>query len=273
MFVLAVSLGIVSLESCKKCKCQDPGNPDCENYDPCHGKSEVKATFIKGNQWTPAETFFGTFDYVHDKDSVYSNSSRFRFSALTPNAKYTWKLGAETITDSTFVRSFSNVPEGWYEARLVVESEPNKQCFPDDNGKDTLVKRWYMMPRNKFPIIGAYKVLFEGATDSSIIQVRPWEISAATQTGNYKVIDFQSEFAICLLNFRNGKDTLTHFSFKRDAQIISGHWIGFNDKPNRGFPFQGYVRLDGNQVEAEYQFEEFSQTEPRLIKFKGRKIE
>ena len=233
----------------------------------------LKLLFQGGGNGHLRQVFFGVDDYVHDKDSVYSNNSRFRFSALTPSATYTWKLGSETITDSTFARRFSGVPEGWYEARLIVEAEPNKQCFPNDDGKDTLVKRWYMMPRNKLPIIGAYKVLFEGATDSSIVQVRPWEISTATSQRNHEIIDFQSEENICLLNFTNTADTLTNFEFRSRPQILSGHWIGFNDKTTRGFPFQGYMRLDGNQVSAEYQFEEFSQTEPRLIKFKGRKIE
>ena len=39
-------LGLLALQSCKEeCPCDDPTNPNCDNYDPCYGKKPITADF------------------------------------------------------------------------------------------------------------------------------------------------------------------------------------------------------------------------------------
>lgn len=43
--IIIITILLLSLQSCKDC-CEDPTNPDCENYDPYYGKHKTSAHFI-----------------------------------------------------------------------------------------------------------------------------------------------------------------------------------------------------------------------------------
>ena len=44
LFVLIIGL-FTTCRKDKEISCNDIENPDCPNYDPCHGKSQVNADF------------------------------------------------------------------------------------------------------------------------------------------------------------------------------------------------------------------------------------
>ncbi|HHB79806.1 MAG TPA: hypothetical protein ENK85_11290 [Saprospiraceae bacterium] len=67
---------------------------------------------------------------------------RVAFTALEEDAKYTWKIGSETLHTQTVVRSHFPVHEV-VPITLIVEKEPNSLCFPDDDGIDTLTRFLY----------------------------------------------------------------------------------------------------------------------------------
>ena len=110
--ILSLSLvALLALGSCKKEKpCQDPSNPDCENYDPCYGKKAPSADFIIG-QSSP-QSYFGmaSFEFISDDTLFFPFFWPFTFMAKEQGAE----LGAETITSRRFTRGFSNAGLGYF---------------------------------------------------------------------------------------------------------------------------------------------------------------
>ena len=277
VFVIACLL--LSLPACKEKDCDDPQNPDCGNYDPCWGKKPVTADFIFGRTTATPEPINGV-DYPICEDTIFMAGAEDRrgrdygvlmkFQALEPNAKYTWKLGAETINKKEFERWFikSGLP-GVYQATLIVEKTPDAACFPLDDGKDTITRKFTLMPHYQLPIMGKYKVLFEGSKDSTIIEIQPWEISSSTQFRNYKIVDSASVQYTTLINFQNKRDTVTHFLFDG---FPTGNHIYLFDSPSDHHPHSGKVDLKGSQIAATYHYG--ASWDGSLVKysFKGRKL-
>jgi len=267
------------LGSCCKEQCQDPQDPECGNYDPCWGKKPVTADFIFGRTTATPEPINGV-EYPICEDTIFMAGAEDRrgrdygvlmkFQALEPNAKYTWKLGAETINKKEFERWFikSGLP-GVYQATLIVEKTPDAACFPLDDGKDTITRKFTLMPHYQLPIMGKYKVLFEGSKDSTIIEIQPWEISSSTQFRNYKIVDSASVQYTTLINFQNKRDTVTHFLFDG---FPTGNHVYLFDNINQYCPWGGKIDLNGIYIEGKYSIGlPFNNTEQKM-KFKGRKL-
>ena len=272
--ILSLTL-LCMLGSCCKEQCHAPQNPECGNYDPCWGKKPVTADFIFGGL-AP----INYPDYTICPDTIFMSGGEDRrgldygvvmkFQALEPNAKYTWKLGAETINEKEFERWFikSGLP-GVYQATLIVEKTPDAACFPLDDGKDTITKKFTLMPHYQLPIMGKYKVLFEGSKDSTMIEIQPWEVSSATQFKNYKIVDSASVRYTTLINFQNKKDTVTHFLFDG---LPTGNHIYFSDAPSSYNPHSGKIDLIGNAIIGNYHYGNAFWNTLVKYSFKGRKL-
>jgi hypothetical protein len=288
-FKLAILLqGIILLgtfHSCKKDKCNDPTNPDCENYDPCYGKSPVKAEIKMG----PIHRFMEVNGYENfmNEDTIFCapanevNSNFFRtmlqyigFKCPTPGVKTTWKLGAEIINDSFFARFFEEDKGimGKYQVSLIVEKEPDVKCFPFDDGKDTLVKTFEFVPNYELPIMGVYRVLFEGDTDSTTLEIRPWAFKEGSWgEKNFEIVSTKSTTCMALINFRNCQDTFAHFDL---MCTYTGNRIQFGDFPESASPSAGKVNLNKNNIEGNYFAAHKIKNIPyKQYKFKGRKIQ
>ncbi len=280
-----VSLILIVAQGCCKEKCNDPNNPNCENYDPCYGKSPVIASMKMGfmNTYMPVngDEYFINEDSifcapVDDKGQLYWAPHRqyLGFKCMTPGAKTTWKLGSETITDSIFGRLFPSNKGimGKYTVSLMVEKQPNSRCFPLDDGKDTLVKTFTFVPNTELPIMGVYKVLFEDEKDSSIVEIRPWAFQEGSFTEkNFKIATTQSNGEIALINFRNLKDTFTNLGL---VCTYTGHNIQFGDMALYNTPSKGNIKLNHNILTGEYWSNHTLKNIPyRKFKFKGRKIQ
>ncbi len=280
-----VSLILIVAQGCCKEKCNDPNNPNCENYDPCYGKSPVIASMKMGfmNTYMPVngDEYFINEDSifcapVDDKGSLFWEPHRqyLGFKCMTSGAKTTWKLGSETITDSIFGRLFPSNKGimGKYTVSLMVEKQPNSRCFPLDDGKDTLVKTFTFVPNTELPIMGVYKVLFEGEKDSSIVEIRPWAFREGSFVEkNFKIATTQSNGTIALLNFRNMKDTFTNLGL---VCTYTGHNIQFGDMALYNTPSKGSIKIDHDELTAEFwSSHELKNIPYRKYKFKGRKIQ
>jgi hypothetical protein len=155
LLLLMIGLG----SQCKK-KCYDLSNPDCENYDPCFSKQATNADFkieeLVGSHW-------------FETDSVNGRLNTIRFTATQTAASYTWLIGSEVIHDKSFTRT--RFPANrWINITLIIQRTPDKQCFPNDDGIDTLVKKMYVwhdeiewdptlsyrMLVHPFPVYGTY---------------------------------------------------------------------------------------------------------------------
>lgn len=189
LFVLTCFGILLTAESCKK-ECHDKSNPDCENYDPCYGQEPVTAKIEIGQFFPVANPEFTNVSILEEKFIA----GYIHFNCPVPNAKYTWTLGAETITSQKFERSFDEtLPKGTYTVKLVIEKEPNKSCFPTDDGVDTFIKTFELVPVCQTLTIGIFKGVWEGSTDSTLFSIRPVDYNNRKDScnmSNYQFVNF-----------------------------------------------------------------------------------
>lgn len=118
--------------SCKKVQ------PDLNNLD-CGCAHEVSADFtmeeIVGGSFPESYENFWTFT-----DTTFSEKT-VRFTALEEGASYKWYMGSEIVNQKQVKRYFSSSFDNQIlPITLVVKKKPNKICFPNDDGYDSITK-------------------------------------------------------------------------------------------------------------------------------------
>ncbi len=171
---------LTELGSCKK-KCFDKSNTECENYDPCFDKKVTSAQFVieeylfnwDGKDiWIESDTFNGS-----------KSSSKIRFRALNDADSFIWEIGADKFHTKTVIRS--SFPENLHDnvSLIVINKQPNKRCFPLDDGRDTSIHKIYTWPEEKYwdvnlkqnvfnhpnPIKGFYKGYYESKPNAEVV--------------------------------------------------------------------------------------------------------
>ena len=144
---LLLLLGLAAISAaCKPCDdptnpecenyCDDPANPDCFNYDPCLGKKPVSANFKIYERSQDPSMPVGWVDY--DTDTLRGWGAEV--VADEENAfTYEWIIGSERLGGRSITRS--NFPEGRPLAvTLIVVREPNEDCFPGEDARDTVTR-------------------------------------------------------------------------------------------------------------------------------------
>jgi hypothetical protein len=145
LIILLAGMALV-LNSCKEdCpSCQDPTNPDCENYDPCFGKTTINSYFMveRGSNGFPPPPQWCT-DIISKSDTFSSTTIRFKVPSGNPGSTYEWQVGSEVTarTDDEFQVSFyddlqENGWERFIPVTLTIRS-PVNNCL--DNPADTLI--------------------------------------------------------------------------------------------------------------------------------------
>lgn len=129
--VLLALLGalVFLLEGCG----DEPQKPNtCKDLSPISAKFTITESFQGGypNGWK-----------VYDSDTI--GSQYVTFTALEEGAKYEWTLGSETITKKSFSRYGLPIGQN-VTVSLKVTKEPNKACFPTDDGVDYLERKFYV---------------------------------------------------------------------------------------------------------------------------------
>ncbi|MDL5051455.1 hypothetical protein QQ054_36225 [Oscillatoria amoena NRMC-F 0135] len=203
--LLIISVSLLFVVSCKpdKQECHDPSNKDCDNYDPCYGQNPVKAEILLA-QKGDLGAFVGEYVVYINEDNRFPKTE-IRFSCPLEGAKYTWTLGAETISSQTFERNFFSVPFGSYSVKLIVEKAPNKQCFPTDDGLDTFIKTFEIVPVCSLAITGVFKGKWDNSIlDSGLISLRSFNTSINS-------FDSCTLGAFRLTNLQGKNDTLEAF--------------------------------------------------------------
>jgi hypothetical protein len=161
VFTILLLVLIPFLNSCCK-KCQDPSNPDCENYDPCFSEKPVSASF------KIFETASGPVSYWKDYETDTVGSSYPKFVADIKDAEeYEWIIGAKTYNGKSVSLSFIGVPDkSVIPITLIVKKKPNKDCNPNDDGVDTVTRN--MVIANECKLFSVFeKYRFHGSfTDS-----------------------------------------------------------------------------------------------------------
>lgn len=197
MRILIFLISVLLLSACKKDgepQCCDPYNPDCVNYDPCLFESEVSAAFVieefMGNAVPDSLTYYNT-------ESLIFSRRVLRFRAIDEDGyDYKWHLGTEVVSGPSLVRQFDETVEFGTEitVSLVIEKVPNLNCFPMDDGRDSLSKTFTVVDYCDLPIQGRFKGLFHEApnsaggidipTDSTIIEITYIDFTVGTCSTN-----------------------------------------------------------------------------------------
>ncbi|HYG14880.1 MAG TPA: hypothetical protein VEC12_03935 [Bacteroidia bacterium] len=239
--------------SCKRkdAPCYDPANPKCVDYDPCYGTKPVIAEIKLSQRAAPSRTDELGKLYI-DEQNIFPQV-QIKFDTPLEGAKYTWILGTETITTKSFERHFFTAPFGTYSVKLIVEKEPNKNCYPTDDGKDTLVKTFQIVPICQLQSSGVFKGKWENTPDSAIITVRTYNDGSFTDSCNFGITRF--------INLQGINDTIVSSCIISNPELI-------NYDPGT-IPL-GNLNLKINPVDKSVVIDYFMFNERRI--FRGRKI-
>jgi hypothetical protein len=162
-FFLLLSASLL-LAACKPCDdptnpecenyCDDPANPDCFNYDPCFNQTEVSADFEMA-EILGSIVGLDTIIYIETDTALRGNFVRFRAAQLAD--RYEWHVGSDPrVFNSQEFRLFFQDPTQLL-ITLIVERKANTDCFPNDDGLDTLTKRLVIVPKEQSAIVGTYR--------------------------------------------------------------------------------------------------------------------
>ncbi|MBI3234192.1 MAG: hypothetical protein HYZ42_09155 [Bacteroidetes bacterium] len=241
-------LGSLLCNSCSH-KCQDETNEECENYNPCWDQKPVTAGIdIYWDQY-----FAPAMEY---HDSVYLNSMPLTFNSPIDANSYEWILGAETLSVQKFKRTFKLAPPGMYSVKLKIKKQPNKACFPDDDGEDTKTQNFYIVPSVcQFQTYGHFKVLFEGSTDSTIVSLRGWNYNTgSTADSCYD--------GLKVINFDQQNDTIDMSGYNDWTNLYIQLYYAGTDGPSDGY----FKITNQGTFESEYTINF------KRKRFKGRKL-
>lgn len=159
LFLLTSLLLAIAVQSCKK-ECHDHTNPKCENYNPCFGKFPALADF------TISEVVSG---FPNETEEVF-RMSYVQFSAKQEFESYQWVIGNHNDTFYTRTCGLKDFPEGeTITVRLVGKRKPNTDCFPNDDGIDTVYKTFKVTAGDSLmPIVGEYEGYYEGNPNKKV---------------------------------------------------------------------------------------------------------
>lgn len=133
-------LSILFIHSCKREKpCDDPKDPNCENYDPCYGKKPVEADF--GIYEVIGEGI--KLDHILDETDTILSRNGVLFKPKKAYDKVTWLIGAETLEQTEVYRE--GFASGWIKVTMIAEILDKDQCLLVKNRVDTLSKQFYVL--------------------------------------------------------------------------------------------------------------------------------
>ncbi|MDX2284340.1 MAG: hypothetical protein NW241_09265 [Bacteroidia bacterium] len=170
---------LLLLAACKPCDdpanpecpnyCVDETNPKCPNYDPCWDQLEVSAAFVMEEE-VGSFAYVDTLYYLATDTALEGNHVWFR--ALQEAERYEWKIGTDSriFNKREFALFFRDPAE--VQVTLAVQRTPNTQCYPGDNGLDTVRRRLVIVPRDQAAIVGVYR----GAATAAPQEVYEMEI-------------------------------------------------------------------------------------------------
>jgi len=252
---LLIMVALFSASSCKKC--QDPANPDCENYDPCYGKTPFEADFtIEEVIRVGTGGALGQTDTSYVSDTIVSRSNgdvKARFTANGDYDTYHWQIGSDptVYTTKSFTQFFPNPVNVW--VTLIATRTPNTSCFPNDDGIDTIRKRLVAVPESQSLVFGNY-----------------WGNSTQKPDSNYAIT-----FEICPSNNNNYRLTGLagcELTFACNNATPIGYRGGFfNNNENTICNHSGFIYYDRptNQVTVKYILNNFQI--PQIYYYNGTK--
>lgn len=212
-------LGIIGIgvSSCDE-DCEDASDPMCPNYDPClfeEAKSDTDFRIYK------AYAGLHTPEFTID---TFFPGSRVYFEANIEDAiRYEWRIGIDTVVteDKYFSISFNTgdstlLVSAPVSITLIVEYEPDLECFPNRTGRDSITKLIYFgMPQNA-AYFKKWNIYLDGDTNN------PYEIemkminSSASGSIIYDVgiFNLYNEGNSCMMSLYSGYRLYSFFQLE-----------------------------------------------------------
>jgi hypothetical protein len=186
--LFAATAIILTLIACKKIQ----PDFDVAATDPCDCASEVSADFDiieeMSNGLSPELNTYTITDDILEKSRAY-------FRAKEKEAQYTWYIGIDSLYDKEVNRFFEEQWAGFdIPITLVVKKEPNLNCFPNDDGYDSITKIMRVHSFCDTSIMeGTFRVAGENSTDSFDIVLdieEVWIAPGVIESGACARLDF-----------------------------------------------------------------------------------
>jgi hypothetical protein len=107
-----------------------------------------------------------------ETDSIRSDN-RVVFTAPEGYKTYEWTIGGSSRVwkTKTFGLMFLDDNVGKYNIRLIASRPKQTECFPNDDGVDTLSKSFTIVPFANAPVVGEYEGKNEGETDVFTVKI------------------------------------------------------------------------------------------------------
>lgn len=250
--VVAFCVALIQLGGCG-------GDPE---PDPCLGKKITGGSFSMGE----IITNYGGVDTLLLSDTVITDNFVV-FRADSNYLSYDWKIGDDPRTFTTnevslfFREPISNLP-----IRLIAKWIPNKKCFPEDDGIDTVYKYLSVIDKKENPIFGKY----EGANKSNPNDIFRIEITHDIYFDKINILNINKgcypiDESIGLRGF------ITRMGYKKLHFNADFYYESCKDP-------QGWFSLDNSGMNAEVKYSigngSPTQTATKRIKeiFNGKKI-
>jgi hypothetical protein len=241
----------VAVASCKEDdedQCRDPTNPECANYDPCIGGPLQKADFTISNRvqtWEGweffADTMFGPYNPILYFDALYPNQVN----------SHTWYLGAEVITEASFVRNFENAlyPSDITVSHVVTYDELDP-CKPNDNGRDSVAVTFRLVGSYfEFVSIGTFRGRHNGSEEYE------WSVYPITASGD-TAFTVQETDDFRYINFHNMGEVADYYFHEPTNRKVSVNGTGSSNprgvytvSANGEIVFDYWYILQGNDFQ------------------------
>ncbi len=246
LFVAFLMFGVL-VTSCKKPDCVKPEYPAEEGS--CAGEHEVSAEFDVRQAMAGGNAFVPSWIHPVGEEGMFLVTSLARFVALEDDASYSWTIGAGEYDAQFGNLSFSDDDIGSIiPVTLIVDKMPNLECFPEDDGADTLTKFVKVIEHCDVPTLGLYR----GAWLRSPMDTFELEITFQDTSG---IDPYGTCFAndqAYLIGFsgdsNNLNDTLYTYTFKPYARYAAFESAATNDNDHQGYA--GELWLDENLVDV-----------------------
>ncbi|MFT4754454.1 MAG: hypothetical protein ACI9GM_000053 [Salibacteraceae bacterium] len=153
--LLLISCALLLIQSCK---CDDPSDPSCPNFDPCLCVNEDFANF----KMEERIMMFGRGEYVETVNTVEGNT--IYFSILDENVDSVhWKIGTDPkIREGNNIDLFFDSPFGDIEIRCISYKKSVASCLGENAIIDTIYKTLHVHNWWDVPYLGD----FEGSSNA-----------------------------------------------------------------------------------------------------------
>jgi hypothetical protein len=270
LYILFFTLAF--LTSCHK------EQPNINDFKNCDCVKEVSAEFQMGQK---LQDVFFDLDTIHYYPSFEDHGTYWtsqlngncyvNFSANIENAtSYEWQIGNSSVvyTSKEFGLYFGDTV-GTIPITLIVKSKPNKICFPNDDGIDTLTRYLTITVMEKPTFFGTYL----GANDYD--PTNQFTIKIDTHMYGGLPISSQRYIGYGVKNLPFGNEFAGFYNFNTCS--FEGIDNSDNDLIEIMSGAKGYYLKDKNELVIEYQSRVFNSlgqiisTSPKT-KFRGKKI-